>query len=141
QFELNEKFHPKEEKQTRQIDFFGNVSQIKFGKANNFFQFKMGYGQQRLVGGKANKNGVAVSAIYAGGVSVGLAKPYYVDLQDANSNTRLRYKFVDTFPPNGSIIGASGFTVGWGEVKVRPGLHAKTALRFDYGRFNETVTA
>jgi hypothetical protein len=38
-------------------------------------------------------------------------------------------------------LGASGFTVGWGEVKVNPGAHLKTALRFDYGRFNEAVSA
>ena len=41
QLELNEKFHPKEEKVTQNVDYLtGNISQMKFGKANNFFQFK-----------------------------------------------------------------------------------------------------
>ncbi|HJU46153.1 MAG TPA: hypothetical protein VJ647_05170 [Chitinophagaceae bacterium] len=144
QFELNEKFHPKEEKVSSLPDAFGNVTHLKFGKANNFFQFKAGYGQQRLIGGKANKNGVAVSALYAGGLSLGILKPYYVDVEDANNgNERIRYKFSDSIPASSSynIVGASGFGAGWGEAKFKPGIHAKTALRFDYGRFNETVTA
>src|SRR4051812_26387719 len=40
QFELNEKFHNKEEKShNNSLDFFNNTS-YKFGKANNFYQFK-----------------------------------------------------------------------------------------------------
>jgi hypothetical protein len=142
-FEFNEKFHPKEEKQAASSDVLGNVSQFKYGKANNFYQFKLGYGQQRLIGGKANKNGVAVSSIYAGGISVGLLKPYYVDVIDQNTNENLEYKFSDTLPSGSTynILGASGFTKGWGELKVKPGVHAKAALRFDYGRFNEMVSA
>ena len=142
QFELNEKLHNKEEKtRNNSLDFFNNTS-YKFGKANNFYQFKVGYGQQRLIGGKANKNGIAVSAIFAGGLSAGLVKPYYVDADD-NNNQRIRYKFSDTLPGGSGIkyLGASGFTVGWNELKIKPGIHAKMALRFDYNRFNEAITA
>jgi hypothetical protein len=142
-FEFNEKFHPKEEKQTAGVDYnTGNITQYKFGKANNFYQFKLGYGQQRLIGGKANKNGVSVSSIYAGGLSVGLLKPYYVDI--FYNNESYEYKFTDPYPTGatqGNITGSSGITKGWGELKVKPGVHAKAALRFDYGRFNEMVSA
>ena len=75
QFELNEKKSPKEEKTaSSQNPFTGQVNSVVWGKANNFYQFKIGLGQQYLIGGKANKSGVAVSAIYAGGVSVGISK-------------------------------------------------------------------
>ena len=37
---------------------------------------------QKLIGGKGNKNGVAVSAIYGGGISAGLLKPYYLQIQN-----------------------------------------------------------
>jgi len=143
QFELNEKMSNKEEKTTTGFDIFGNVSQAKYAKANNFYQFKVGYGQQLTLGGKANKNGVAVTFLYAGGVSVGLIKPYFVDVEKVINRQRLRVKFTDTlFPGNDySINGSSGFMVGWNELKVNPGVHGKTALRFDYGRFNEVVTA
>jgi hypothetical protein len=143
QFELNEKLSNKEEKTTTGFDFFGNVSSAKYGKANNFYQLKAGYGQMITIGGKANKNGVSVSVLYAGGVSLGLLKPYYVDVEKENTRERLRVKFSDTLPQGSTyyIKGASGFTVGWGEVKFAPGLHAKTAMRFDYGKFNESVAA
>ena len=31
--------------------------------------------------------------------------------------------------------------MGFGEVKLKPGAFGKTALRFDYGRYNEVVSA
>ena len=143
QFELNEKKNPKEVKTASSQNIFtGQVNSVVWGKANNFYQFKIGIGQQYLIGGKANKSGVAVSAIYAGGISVGLAKPYLVDVINTATNEQLRKKFTDTADGNTyQLIGASGFTHGWNEVKVKPGLHAKIAMRFDYGRFHETVSA
>ena len=143
QIELNEKLHNKEEKVGRGIDVFGNVSQAKFGKANNFYQLKGGYGQLYTIGGKANRNGVAVSALYEGGLSIGLVKPYYVDAERLSDQSRVRVKYSDTSFSEAAynVQGASGVTVGWSELKIVPGLHAKTALRFDYARFNETVTA
>ncbi len=143
QFELNEKKSPKEEKTaSSQNPFTGQISSVVWGKANNFYQFKMGIGQQLLIGGKANKSGVAVSAIYAGGISIGMAKPYLVDVENTATREQVRKKFTDTADGNVyRVIGASGFTHGWGEVKIKPGLHAKIAMRFDYGRFNETVSA
>lgn len=140
QFELNEKKHIKEYKQNSYIDIFGNVNQIIYGKLNNFFQLKASYGEQYRIGGKSNKNGVAVSAIGVAGVSLGILKPYYVDVQKPGSD-RVRKTFPEVSDSSYAVIGASGFTVGWGEVKLRPGAHAKAALRFDYGRFNEVVSA
>ncbi|MEO6316407.1 MAG: hypothetical protein ABIU63_05265 [Chitinophagaceae bacterium] len=143
QFELNEKKHPKEQKlAVGQQNGFGQVNSVVWGKTNNFYQFKFGLGQQYLIGGKANKSGVAVSAIYAGGVSVGLAKPYLLDLENVATGEQVRKRFSDTSDGNSyNLLGASGFTHGWGDVKIKPGVHAKVAMRFDYGRFNETVAA
>ncbi|MBZ5856204.1 hypothetical protein [Flavihumibacter profundi] len=142
QFEFNEKKHPKENKDAGSVDLFGNINQYVFGKAINFYQFKVGYGQQYLIGGKSNKNGVSVSALWAGGLAIGLEKPYYVDVVDVNTEIRDRKKFTDIQDFNQyAYLGASGFTVGWGELKLNPGAHLKTAMRFDYGRFNEAVSA
>ena len=138
QFEINEKKSPKE-KRTSLLNGF-NFNSVIYGKLNNFYQVKFGMGQQRIIGGKGNKNGVAVMAAYAGGVSIGLQKPYYVDVIN-QSQQQLR-KTYPTIIDSGYIEqGAAGFTVGWDKVQIKPGLHAKGALRFDYGRFNETVSA
>ena len=138
QIELNEKKH-KKEKRTSLLSGF-NFNSLIYGKLNNFYQVKFGVGQQRIIGGKGNKNGVAVMAVYSGGVSAGLVKPYFVDVED-NFGQRVRKTYPTIIDSNYLEQGASGFTVGWNELKVRPGAFAKAAMRFDYGRFNETVTA
>lgn len=153
QFEFGEKKNPKEDKKPgalKDIDQYGFIYSEKpyiYGKQNNFYQAKLGVGQQRLIGGKGNKNGVLVNAIYYGGLSVGLKKPYYLNIVDPNTERGIQVKYGQdplydqAFLDRASIIGGAGFGKGWGEVSVVPGLHAKTGLRFDWARFNEVVSA
>jgi len=138
QLEINEKKH-KKEKRTSLLNGF-NFNSVIYGKLNNFYQVKLSAGQQRIIGGKGNKNGVAVMAVYTGGVSVGLQKPYFVDVTDG-SNQRYRKTYPEIIDSSYKETGGSGFTVGWDKVQPKYGLTAKGALRFDYGRFNETVSA
>jgi hypothetical protein len=144
QVELAEKKHPKEERLTSSFGPFGQVNSVVIGKANNFYQFKLGVAQMKMIGGKANKNGVSASLLYGGGLSLGLLKPYYIDVQISGSGARERVTIDSIFNnPNKYefIIGGSGFTYGWNELQIKPGAQAKVAMRFDYGRFNETVAA
>lgn len=131
--ELTEIKHPKEEKVQGSV--FANP--FVYGKVNNFYQFKLGFGQQYIFGQKGNKNGVAVIGIAQGGLSLGMLKPYYVTLRDGES---IKWSPQD----NAAFLdaeSATGFTKGWGELKFKPGAYLKTALRFDIGRFNESVSA
>jgi len=145
QVELNEKKHPKEQKiSSGPQNALGQGNGFVFPKEINFFQFKLGIGQQRLIGGKANKNGVNVSAIYAGGFSLGLLKPYYIDISNGNNTKKILSK--DLYDTSGqysgySISGGSGIFYGWDKLNIAPGAHAKAAMRFDYGRFSELITA
>lgn len=120
------------------------ISSYIYGKRNNFYYLKAGIGQQRLIGGKGNKNGVAVSAIYGGGITAGLLKPYYIEIQNPSTNKReeIRYNNNDSlFLDPSIIIGKGSFTKGFNEIKFVPGIHARAALRFDYGRYNEVLSA
>lgn len=140
-FELTEIKHSKEEKYPGSENFFGNA--YIFGKVNNFYQAKFGYGKQYIFGQKGNKNGVAVMGIYQGGLSLGLVKPYYIDVQNS-SGDRVAIKYSDDstlFLNPANIYGGSGFTKGWSNLSVVPGAYFKTALRFDFGRYNESVQA
>lgn len=114
-----------------------------YGKRNVFFNVNVGIGQQKLIGGKGAKSGVAVSAIYGGGFSAGLLKPYYVTVYDAATNeTRdVKYQGSDDSLFLISPISSAGFTKGFGEMKFVPGVVAHLGLRFDYGRYNELVSA
>jgi hypothetical protein len=121
--------------------FFGNP--YIYGKINNFYQASLGYGQQVILGQKGNKNGVSVTGIYSGGLSLGFLRPYYLQVIDPQTNEDkfIKYTAADSalFLGN-TILGGGGLGRGWGEMKFRPGLFARTALRFDYGRFNEAVS-
>lgn len=138
--ELSEIKNAKEEKGSG-TNFFANT--YVYGKINNFYQAKLGFGQQIILGQKGNKNGVAVTAHFQGGLALGLLKPYYVDALDGiGQNRAIKYDSPDsTLFLSGPISGGSGFTVGWGEAKMKPGVFLKSALRFDFGRFNESVQA
>ena len=141
QFELNEKKSNKEHRISGQ-DQLNYSSSVPY-KLNNFYIFKLSVGEQRLIGGKGNKNGVAVTALYTGGVSIGMLKPYYVDVQQQGSNETLRKTYLELQKDTTVylVTGASGFTVGWGHLSIKPGLNGKGAMRFDYGRLNQSITA
>jgi hypothetical protein len=142
QLELNEKKHPKEQKTPVSANRLGQVNSVVYAKANNFYQFKLGLGQQRLIGGKANKNGVNVSAIYAGGFSLGMLKPYFVEVQNQAGNTKKALYSDSSWIKDGYLdVASAGFTYGWDKLQIAPGAHAKLAMRFDYGRFSELITA
>ncbi|MDQ6608239.1 MAG: hypothetical protein M3Y85_00235, partial [Bacteroidota bacterium] len=83
--ELSEIKHIKEGKSSGD-GFFSNS--FVFGKINNFYQVKLGFGQQYVFGQKGNKNGVAVLGIIKGGLSFGLLKPYYVQARDQTGTVR-----------------------------------------------------
>ena len=138
--EITEIKHLKEEKSSGD-GFFSNS--FVYGKINNFYQAKLGFGQQYVFGQKGNKNGVAVLGIVQGGLSVGLLKPYYVQVQDQNGTRDIKYDSKDSalFLSPAYIVGGSGFTKGWSELKIKPGIYAKAALRFDFGRYNESIQA
>lgn len=144
EFELNEKKSPKEHKISASSDGF-NYNSVVLYKLNNFYIFKMAMGQQYLIGGKGNKNGVAVTALYTGGVSIGMLKPYYIDVLNQQTQETNRSTFPDLIRDDTTgqllVSGASGFTVGWDHLSIKPGLNGKTAMRFDYGRLNQTITA
>jgi hypothetical protein len=143
--ELGERKHAKEEKlaKTSFLGFSGNP--FIYGKINNFYFVKLGFGQQMMIGNKGNKNGIAVSAIYGGGLTAGLLKPYYIEILDPATNANRDIRYSDTtaslFLDPSVIQGASGFGKGWNQLTFVPGAHVRTALRFDYGRYNEMLSA
>lgn len=140
-FEITEIKDPKEQKTPGGVFAFSNP--YIFGKINNFYQVKLGFGQGYLLGQKGNKNGVAITLFYHGGISLGLLRPYYIEVDDGSGNSvKIKYSPADSakFLDNSIILGSGGLGKGWGEMKMKPGVYAKGAIRFDYGRYNEMVS-
>ena len=139
--EFNEIKNQKEDKLPNGTGGFSFGNPYIYGKINNFYSLQFGFGNQRILGQKGNKNGVALSVVYKGGLSIGLLRPYYIQVDDNGEAKTIKYSTeTDSLFKFGYIIGGGGLGKGWGEMKMKPGAFAKTALRFDFGRFNEVVS-
>ncbi|MBK6827773.1 MAG: hypothetical protein IPG86_13330 [Chitinophagaceae bacterium] len=107
-FDFTEIKHPKEDKQPNAGIIFGNP--YIFAKKNYFYQATFGFGQQYILGQKGNKNGVAVSAVYNGGLALGLLRPYYTQVDDQGEPRLIKDSPADSLLFVGSsILGGSGF--------------------------------
>ena len=150
-FELGEIKHPKEYRNTFDLNFSpGQDSRsFIFGKQNNLFVLRGGIGEKRYFSEKAKKRGLAVGISYEAGPALGLLKPYYLDLSFTNdpSSPTDDVVSVEKYSPENAedflntdrINGATGFTRGLGELRIRPGIQAKAAVHFDWGAFDEFV--
>lgn len=141
QFEIAERKHPKEEKVQNE---YSPTAPVIYGKVNYFYPVKLGVQEQLLLGNKGNKNGVSVSANAGGGISLGLLRPYLVEVEKSNGV----YEFVGYNSPDSLlflnpnyIVGGPNFNNGWNQLKLVPGLYLKASARFDYGRYNEMINA
>jgi hypothetical protein len=120
-----------------------------FGKINNFYALKLGYGVRRMIAGKPEPGTVSIHLVAAGGLSLGMEKPYYVDgyVPQDNFGTLVpaTFKYTDStkeaFLTERYIRGGAGFTKGLGEMQFVPGIHFKTALHFDFAANRHTVMA
>jgi hypothetical protein len=135
EFDLVNYRHPKEVKVTN--PFYDNAKGYYYGKLNSFFILRSGVGFQNRIYSKPEKNGVEIRYVTFVGVSIGIAKPVYLEILYDNQipGTKLvvteRYDPAEHFPDN--IYGRAPFVRGLGELGIRPGAYAKAGLNFEYG--------
>lgn len=150
--EIGEVKHPKEFRQS--FDFQPQSNKISrafvFGKQNNLLVLRGGIGEKRYYSEKARRKGLAIGVSYEGGASLGLLKPYYLELvrvSEPNSpdivirSEKYTESNSNLFLDISRIYGSSGFSKGLGELSVIPGIHGKAAVHFDWGAFDEFVKA
>ena len=143
--------HPKEFRQNfGTIGFYSTTSKpFVYGKQNSLLVVRAGVGQKKYLSEKAKRRGIAVGINYEIGPTLGLLKPYFLDLnyQEGNGSfsTTRSEKYseenAETFLDLYSIEGSSGFTRGFSETKLMPGVHGKFAIHFSWGAFEEKVRA
>ena len=139
QLDIAERKHVKEEKQQGP---FSTTAPLIYGKINYFYPVKLGVQLQYLLGNKGNKNGVSITGNLGGGLSLGLLRPYLLDVDKQGERTFVGYESADSsYFLNGPYFGGPNFGTGWKKLKVTPGIYIKPAVRFDYGKFNEMVNA
>ncbi len=142
QIEITERKHQKEEKQSNP---FVQSTPVIYGKINFFYPVKLGVQKQFLLANKSNKNGVSITANLGGGISLGFLRAYEMEVDDPVEGRRfIRYDSPDSLifaDPTGLNPSGPGLGRGWNNLKLTPGLYLKPAVRFDYGRYNDLLTA
>jgi hypothetical protein len=139
QVEFGETKHTKEIKRTN--NSLNGTSEstrpVAYGKINNFYSLKLGYGIRKMIAGKPEPGTVSVHFVGVAGLSLGLLKPYYINalVNKGGVISEQTIKYTDTtkndFLTKPNIIGSAGFSKGLNELKIVPGLHAKVGLHFD----------
>ncbi len=126
--------NPKEVKR----DGYNNASQYKFGKLNNIFFLRTGYGNITNITEKSYKNALGLNFIYAGGLNLAFLKPYYLDIiqldKFRNANI-VRSKFVIDSTNEFNIYGSSSFAQGIGETSIKLGAYGRLALAVEWGQY------
>ncbi len=144
--DISEKRNPRESRTLNENFSVVNPSELKplsykYGKINNFYQLKFGYGNSKPITGRLDRKSVVINWTYAIGLSMGVVKPYYLDLLVPEGNVFVRkydkyteenkIYFLD-LNNQGTIVGGSNFTRGFDEIKIQPGLALRSGFYFDY---------
>jgi hypothetical protein len=130
--------HPKEQAQS-----FNTGARFTYGKENYLFVLRPEYGRELSLFNKHDDEGISISAIVAAGPSLGFEKPYMIQTQSSGGRVETVPVKIDpssTNDPYENFVGVGSFFSGFGQSKVVPGLHVKTALSFELSAFRENVT-
>lgn len=153
QLEFVEIRHPKEQKQSSEYNLesygYNPPKQYAFGKAESLFNLHLSIGSKNVIGDKADRNGLSIQYQYLIGPTLGLAKPYYLEIIESNDSPQgfgvVDHKYNpedplgNNFLDQSFIYGSSGFWKGFGEMRFIPGLHAKGGFSFDWGKTDKII--
>lgn len=145
--EFTEKRHPQELSRISNYLIDGKYQKYKYGKVNQFYSLKLGYGIRRQISGKVEPRAIAINWVANGGLSLGLMKPIYLSVTPTPGNPNQNIGISYNDDPQGyftkpyHIIKKETWSTGLGEMKYIPGLHAKTGFRFEFGNNESSVTA
>lgn len=133
--------HPKEVASS--ISSFG--SRFIDGKENYLFVVRPQYGREVKLFQRNADEGLAISGILAGGPSLGIIKPYYLEVSSSNGNNTRQVPASQvngsTTPVTGeTVVGKGSFFQGLGESKLTVGLNIKAALSFELSAFRTNTT-
>lgn len=144
--------HPKEFRQNLRsqavLQSLTSTSGYIYGKQNSLLTIRGGLGQIRYFGEKAKRKGVAVGLSYEAGPSLGILKPYYLDLKRFDeengsgvrpSSERYSEENASLFLDPNSIYSYSGFFKGLGQIKIIAGVQARGAVHFSWGSNDKYV--
>lgn len=127
--------HPQEIRRTSEIGNF-----FIYGKSNYLYPIRLQYGRDFIFFKKAPQQGVEIKVVFAGGPSIGVVAPYYVEYAPDDSSLDFKRAQWNESIPSNKIYGTGRLFEGLGESKITMGLNAKAALNFELGTIKSQVT-
>ena len=141
EFELGSMKHPKEYK----ISNYYQGSSFVFGKENFAMYFRGSVGRQHELYRKADLGGVSIRFLYSGGPTLAVYKPIYYNVVNRIGMTDDYFFDTEKFNPDPNvyqeIYGKASFFKGFNEIKVIPGIFAKTGFTFEYSKADKIIHA
>lgn len=150
--------HPQEYRFSVSSISGGNQSFVR-GKANYLYSLRLQYGKDIILFRKAPQEGVQVNAIFAGGLSLGILKPYMIryDVSSTGGGVGLRTQDLPFYQFNiqdaaefqrlyaapfteERVLGRGTFFKGFDQLQVAPGINAKIGLSFEASAFKTNLT-
>jgi hypothetical protein len=133
-------------KQIRLQTYFPNARSYIYGKLNNAYFLRGGMIWKKLLNRKPYWGGVELRFTYGGGISLGIAKPYYYYIiYTTSSGEYIDYLQLERFDPGKhsttDIYGRGPFSKGLNEITLHPGIYLKAGLNFEFGVRSTKVKA
>lgn len=114
------------------------------GKLNQLIVIRPSYGRRWTLLQKSPEGGPALKGILSTGPSIGMQKPYYVDISYTNNATAKTSTFavpyaktLDDSYPKAYIIGDASFLNGLSEATPVPGWHIKSSLNLELESYKQ----
>lgn len=130
--------HPKE------VSTRGEITNFTFGKSADILCIRPHYGQEFILFHKAAEEGIQVSFIGAVGPTLAYRKPYMIYYNIAKEDRNdlpmeiIEIQFNESLI-NSRVKGNAGPFSGFGDMTAHLGIHTKTSLNFEYGKFERSV--
>lgn len=127
--------HPQEVRRTS--SYTGNF--FIYGKSNYLYAIRPQYGRDFIFFKKAPQQGVEVKLVVAGGPSIGLLAPYYIERHTDVFNVTRHQPYTPDIAYS-DILGTGNLFEGVSESKIQIGANLKAAVNFELGTMKSQVT-
>jgi len=135
-----------------------NAQSFVRGKANYLYSLRLQYGKDIILFRKAPQEGVQVNAVFAGGLSLGMLKPYMIRYDVSSTGAGLgrvedlpfyRFNIEDAGEfqrlygapfTEDRVLGRGALFKGFDQIQFIPGLNAKVGLSFEASAFKASLT-